>query len=66
MQFHQVSIITRYLTRNPKLEASIELKAITSKLKVSKGFGFETMVTKWEMKLSGFLKERTVNVETNK
>jgi len=29
-QFHQQAIITRYLTKNPKLEASIKLKRISS------------------------------------
>jgi hypothetical protein len=29
-QFHQVAIIRRYLTRNPKMAAAIELKAIVS------------------------------------
>ena len=30
--FHQKQIITRYLTNNPKLEAGIELKKITTTL----------------------------------
>jgi len=28
--FHQKQIITRYLTNNPKLQASIELKRLTT------------------------------------
>jgi len=31
-QFHQVAIVTRYITRNPKLEAGKGLKAITKRL----------------------------------
>ena len=32
-QFHQVQIVTRYLTRRPKPQASKELRSIVLKLK---------------------------------
>jgi hypothetical protein len=35
--FHQKQIITRYLTNNPKPEASIELKRLTKKLVTAGG-----------------------------
>ena len=46
-QFHQTQIITRYLTRNPKLEASKELRMLSMKItKVTKKeFIFE--LDKW-------------------
>jgi hypothetical protein len=34
-QFHQVAIIRRYITKNPKLQASIELKELVAMMKVT-------------------------------
>ena len=31
-QFHQIQIITRYLTRKPKLEAAVELRSLVRQL----------------------------------
>jgi len=59
--FHQMQIITRYLTKKPKLEASIELKKLSLTLikttedvfeKELKFFGIQ----KWK----GFLNEKTL------
>ena len=65
-QFHQVAIVTRYLTRNPKLEASIELTSIVRKLKCTDENSFKGMLIKWEQKWINFMKERTINEETKK
>ena len=64
--FHQKQIIRRHLTSNPKLDAGIELKAITDKLTYAteKEFtaNFEEWCDKWDM----FLKERTIDPVTRK
>jgi hypothetical protein len=65
-QFHQVAIVTRYLTRNPKLQASIELTEIVRKLKRTDKPSFTDMLIKWGIKWSDFMKERTINFETGK
>ena len=40
-QFHQVAIIRRYITKNPKQDASIELKELTALLKSTDKESFE-------------------------
>jgi len=57
--FHQKQIVTRYLTLNPKLEASKELKEIVSLLTLSTEDVFSEMLLYWHDKWSGFLKEKT-------
>ncbi len=65
-QFHQVQIITRYLTRNPKLEAGKELKEIVGHLSHSTRHEFEAMLSMWEQQWKSFLREKTFNLETGK
>jgi hypothetical protein len=40
-QFHQVAIIRRYITKNPKIFASIELKEFVAMLKMTDKESFE-------------------------
>jgi hypothetical protein len=40
-QFHQIQTVQRYLTRNPKTQAAIELKKLTLKLTKQTKFEFE-------------------------
>ncbi len=58
-QFHQVAAIKRYLTSRPKLQAGIELRAISLALTKldEKTFGRE--LDEWHDKWQNFLKERT-------
>lgn len=65
-QFHQVAIIRRYITKNPKLPASIELKEIVVLLKQTDKESFEGALNEWYVKWESFLKERTTNPETGK
>jgi hypothetical protein len=64
--FHQKQIIQRYLTLRPKLEASIELKAITDNLTSVTEQKFTDDFNAWCDKWNDFLKERTVNPITKK
>ena len=64
--FHQKQIIQRYLTNNPRLEASIELKGITAKLSNTTEKKFTEELDKWYEKWKNFLKEKTTNPETGK
>ena len=64
--FHQKQIIKRYLTNKPKLEASIELKKITSTLTETNEEKFTKQLNNWNEKWKNFLKEKTINLETNR
>jgi len=65
-QFHQQAIITRYLTKNPKLEASIKLKRISSLLTRVTQSRFEFLLDCWFQKYQGFMNEKTQNEETKR
>lgn len=65
-QFHQVAIIRRYITKNPKLPASIELKELVSLMKMTDKESFEGGLKLWFTKWKSFLNERTTNPETRK
>jgi len=65
-QFHQVAIIRRYITKNPKLQASIELKEIVGLLKQTDKESFEGVLNDWYSKWKPFLNERSTNLETGK
>ena len=65
-QFHQVAIIRRYITKNPKIFASIELKEFVAMLKMTDKESFEGGLELWFTKWESFLNERTTNPETGK
>ena len=65
-QFHQAAIIRRYITKNPKLPASIELKSVVDLMKNTDKESFEGSLAQWFSKWEQFLNERTVNKETGK
>lgn len=65
-QYHQKKIVNRYLTLRPKLEAGRELMAITKTLTTATEAQFTDALNRWHEKWKTFLKERTINVETNK
>lgn len=65
-QFHQVAIIRRYITKNPKIPASIELKEFVAMMKITDRESFEGGLELWHTKWKPFLDERTTNLETGK
>jgi hypothetical protein len=64
--FHQTAIMTRYLTRNPKIEAGKELRQISLKINKSNQKEMKDLLNNWHLKWKEFLKERTINLETMK
>ena len=64
--FHQKAIITRYLTRRPKLEASKELRTIVHDLCNTNEQIFTDAIYEWHEKWNEFLKERTVEPVTGR
>jgi len=65
-QFHQLQIITRYLTRRPKLEAGKELRIIALNLAKSTEQEFAEMLTAWDDRWNPFLKEKTIDPITGR
>lgn len=65
-QFHQVAIITRYLTRRPKSQAAQELRSLTLTLAKTGKETFTKKLAIWLDKWKPFLDERTINLETGK
>lgn len=65
-QFHQAAIIRRYITKNPRLPAAIELKELVRLLPKTDKESFEGALYEWFNKWELFLNERTINKETGK
>jgi len=65
-QFHQIAIITRYLTRRPKSQAAKELRSLTLALARTSKENFTEKLADWFDKWKPFLDERTINQETGK
>jgi hypothetical protein len=57
--FHQLAIIKRYLTSNPKLIASQQLKLIAELLPRTIEKKFQVLLDAWYFRWSDFLKEKT-------
>lgn len=57
--FHAKKNITRYITRNPKLEPGIKLKFIMDSLSFYDQPTLVSLLEEWELKYSYFLKEKT-------
>ena len=65
-QFHQVAIITRYITKNPKLEAGKELRKIILLLTRTNKEDFISRLEQWHQKWKDFLMEKTYNFKTGR
>ena len=64
--FHMQSIITRKLTKKPKLQVSIDLKRIASYISKVNQSRFELLLKCWQKRYEAFLKEKSYNEEKNK
>lgn len=65
-QFHQVAIITRYLTRRPKSKAAQELRSLALMLAKTSKETFTNKLASWFDKWKPFLDERTKSEQTGK
>jgi len=65
-QFHQAAIIRRYITKRPRLQASIELNEIVRLMSKTDKESFEGALYEWFNKWNDFLNEKTFNIETGK
>ena len=57
--FHQVKTVTKYLTRRPKTQAGIELRAIALQFKNSNEKEFTKLLTEWHKSWQDFINEKT-------
>ena len=58
-QFHQIKIITRYLTRKPLLEPNRALRYLALQLAHTDKESFTYWLDMWYQKYSSFIQERT-------
>jgi hypothetical protein len=65
-QFHQKAIVTRYITRKPKVQASIELNMIMNLLPKTDKESFFGLLDEWYNKWESYINERAINPETGK
>ncbi len=65
-QFHQVAIVRRYITKNPRMPAAIDLKDIVGLMKQTDKESFEGALNEWYDRWETFLNERTINEETGR
>lgn len=65
-QFHQVAIVRRYLTNNPRLEPNKQLKSIALSLRSSSKVEFRASLESWHQTNSVWLSERDLNPETGR
>ena len=65
-QHHQVEIIRRYITKNPRLEAGKEMRKISLLLTKSGKEDFISILDQWYQKWKSFLMEKTYNEKTGK
>ena len=63
-QFHQATIVRRYLTKNPRMPAAQELMDIVLLMKNTDKESFEGALKLWHVEWDWFLNERTINQET--
>lgn len=61
--FHQVAIIRRYLTKKPKMQASIELWEHSLLMARTDKESFEGGLAEWHNKWKGFLDERKLDAK---
>ncbi len=64
--FHQRKTINRYLTRNPKLEASKDLQKIMYSLTTTTQKKFTKRLNEWHEKHQTFLEEKSISRVTGK
>lgn len=64
--FHQMAIMTRYLTTRPKLPAGKELRQAASMIPNCNEYVLEELISRWHRKWKFFLNEKTYNPETER
>ena len=61
-QFHQIQIVTRYLTRKPKNVCALELRQLTLQLTHNDKEAFSRSLQQWYDKWEAYVNERTIAI----
>jgi hypothetical protein len=64
--FHMLTIVTRYITKRPKLLAGKELRQLTKLLSKTDKESFEYWLKEWNAKWKDFINEKTWDPKKNK
>jgi hypothetical protein len=59
--FHQVQIITRYVTKKPRLQANKDLREIALLLVRTDKETFNYYLNQWYIQYSDFIKEKAID-----
>ena len=59
--FHQIAIVTRYLTRKPRTSASKELRNIAMLLKKTDKESFEGLLNEWHQQWNSYINEQVID-----
>lgn len=65
-QFHQIQIVTRYLTKHPKTDAWKALRALTLLITKTDKESFSYWLDQWWEDYADFMNEYSINPETNR
>jgi hypothetical protein len=65
-QYHQVAIVTRYITKRPRLEAGKDLKELMHLLTQTDEASFTHWLDEWHNKWKDFIGEKTVDEVTGR
>ena len=65
-QYHQIAIVTRYITKKPRLQAGVELRELILLLTKTDKESFTGGLNEWHKRWKIFLKEKTINPDTDK
>ena len=63
---YQIAIVTRYITKKPRLQAGVELRELILLLTKTDKESFIGGLNEWNKKWKDFLKEKTINPDTDK
>ncbi|MEI7510583.1 MAG: transposase [Candidatus Peregrinibacteria bacterium] len=63
-QFHLFQIVTRYISKKPKLLAGKELREIMFRMKETDRESFDYWIEQWHKRWKTFLSEKTENIAT--
>jgi hypothetical protein len=65
-QFHLIQIVNRYITKNPKLIPTLQLKTILDDLTTTTEYAFKLRFHYWLEVNQDFLNEKTINPDTGR
>ena len=59
--FHQIAIVTRYITKKPRLEANKDLRKLSLLLTETDKETFSYYLNQWYIQYTDFIKEKAID-----